>query len=251
MIKTISEYTEKLLKDFESWPRCKTPWFRGESGDNPSLLPKISNYQVEKENFILQSFRRQAGSIANTPPRGETDKWLFFAQHYGIPTRLLDWTEGALIALYFAINKNNKNPRVYMINPYALNELATSSESDYLNFPLSWIKLGYENIALAWEERNPNRGFELPVAFPAIYQDQRMIAQRSCFTVHGKILKPLKELLLLKGVNVEDYLFEYAIDSTKSELLKRQLRILGISQATIFPDLDNLAIDLKFVIDNL
>ena len=51
-------------------------------------------------------------------------------QHYAVPTRLLDWTEGASIALYFAIRMRvfgkqelptEKIPCVWMLNPSWLN----------------------------------------------------------------------------------------------------------------------------------
>jgi len=190
MIKSTIEFITSIQKDLKNWdPRTK-PWFRGESGSEAPLCPKIAKYTAEQENHFVQSFWRKAGGLANTPHRNETDMWLFLAQHYGVPTRLLDWTEGALLGLYFAINRRNPNPKVYMLNPYRLNELAMGISSDYLNYPLSWgkNKPGYENIALAWEHRNPERGFLLPVAIPATYQDHRMIAQRSCFTVHGQSL---------------------------------------------------------------
>jgi hypothetical protein len=156
----------------------------------------------------------------------------------------------ALIALYFAVNNNKPNPRVYMLNPHALNELTTGGEYDYLNYPLSWVRGGKENIRLAWEERNPRVGYDLPIAIPGIYQDQRMIAQKSCFTIHGRILKPLNKLLKRKGCNIRDYLIEYPIVATKSKEITNELRVLGISQSTIFPDLDNLSKDLEYMIEN-
>lgn len=249
MIRHVTEFVTTVIDDLAKWQsqaRPVRPWFRGESGSDPPLRPKIAGYLKEQENYLLQSFRRKAGGIANTPPREQTDMWLFLAQHYGVPTRLLDWTEGALLGLYFAVNRLNKsNPRVYMLDPHQLNVLAGAQESDHLNFPLTWVNAGYENIALAWEERAPTHGFVLPIAVPATYQDHRMIAQRSCFTVHGKILDPLADLLRNRGVDLGECLIEYHIDSDAMAQLMEELAILGITGSTIFPDLDHLAQDIS------
>lgn len=243
MIRSVSEFVTSVKADLAKWEHRVRPWFRGESGYEPALCPKIAGYSPEQENYLLQSFRRKARGLANTPLRKETDLWLFMAEHYGLPTRLLDWSEGALLALYFALNERHPNVRIYMLNPHKLNEL-TIGHSDYVNFPLSWIKAGHENIALAWEKRNGNRGFDLPVAMPATYQDARMISQRSCFTVHGRILKPLPELLQDRGVDVRDCLVEYDVDADASPELLEDLAILGITGSTNFPDLDHLAKDI-------
>ena len=164
--------------DRKAWPPETPLWFRGESKEGSSLRPKIAGFTAEQENYFLQTFRRKSGGLANTPLRGETDKWLFLAQHYGIPTRLLDWSEGALLGLFFAINQRNSEPRLFMLNPHRLNELALPGYvADFLNYPLSWgkDKPGYWNIALAWEQRNVANASDIPIAIPAIYQDQRMI----------------------------------------------------------------------------
>ena len=258
MINTVVQFIKLLEHDLKLWPENSKPWFRGESGNAMPLTPKVADLAPDEEMYLLQSFRRKAGGLANTPQReSETDLWLFLAQHYGVKTRLLDWTEGALIALFFAVNRGNPNPRVYMLNPHRLNNLATEKFGTHIdppNFPLSWGNRDGGNIARAWanhknREKN-NLGLELPIALPATYQDHRMIAQRSCFTVHGKSLLGLDILLSDKTPNITDYLVKYKINSKASNNIAKQLFYLGTSASTIFPDLDNLSRDLNYEVSS-
>ena len=256
MITNVVQFIKSLERDLKLWPENSKPWFRGESGKANPLTPKVADLHPNEEMYLLQSFRRKAGGFANTPHReSETDLWLFLAQHYGIKTRLLDWTEGALIALFFAVNRGNPSPRVYMLNPHRLNDLAAEkfkTQIDPPNFPLSWGNRDGGNIALAWvldKERN-NLGLELPIALPATYQDHRMIAQRSCFTVHGRSLLGLDILLSNMTSNVSDYLITYKISLRASSRITKQLFYLGISASSIFPDLDSLSRDLNYEVSS-
>jgi len=153
MINSIIDFIKSIENDLALWDAGVKLWFRGESGDAPPLCPKIASFDHNEENYLLQSFRRKAGVLSNVPQREHTDMWLFLAQHYGLPTCLLDWTEGALMALYFAINQGKANPRVYMLNPRSLNNNAGVKTYD-LNYPLSWVKIGALYIALAWQNRD-------------------------------------------------------------------------------------------------
>lgn len=255
MIKNIKDLIREVQNHLDQWDKRINPWFRGESNGQCPLFPKIGEYDSIFENYFLQSFRRKAAGLANVPPRqGHTDLWLFLAQHYGVPTRLLDWTEGLLHALYFAINRAEKDPKIFMLNPHKLNELAGTS-SDKLNYPLTWVKgkIGSIYIGLAWEHRKINKklindhsiNIDIPLAFPATYHDSRMFSQRSCFTIHGRSLLPLEVILSNEKVNKSEYLVEYKIDIEAKNSLLKELSILGVSASTIFPDLDHLALDLE------
>ena len=87
----------------------------------------------------------------------------------------------------------------------------------------------------------------MPIALPAVYFDQRMIAQKSCFTVHGSILSPLKEILVAEKADLRQCLIEYEVTENRAQQTQilRDLAYLGISASTVYPDLDHLALDIR------
>lgn len=186
-----------------------------------------------------------SGGIA--PPRENIDQWLFLAQHVGLPTRLLDWTESALVALYFALKADR--PVVWMLEPSLLNQKSITSR-DRHNFkiqdtiPLTWFdpggnvkNIGLENIKGAWE-RNYD-GIEIPVAVVPTYVHPRMSAQRSVFTVHGANKRSLSAIV------PEELLRKFSIEPTAANEILNDLHLLGIHHSTAFPDLEGLAKELE------
>lgn len=80
MYQKITALIDRVKGDLEQWPTGTVPWFRGESPeDEQFLMSKIAKYTAAEENYLLQTFRRQAGGLHNTPPHKDTDKWLFLA----------------------------------------------------------------------------------------------------------------------------------------------------------------------------
>lgn len=92
--------------------------FRGQSSVDYQLLPSLgrsSNFLKHERDLIALAKYKKPDVFTNTMLPLET---LALLQHYGVPTRLLDVTESALVALYFACqpthNANNKDGVVYV-----------------------------------------------------------------------------------------------------------------------------------------
>lgn len=242
-ITSISEFVDTVQEDYAEWGTEQHPWFRGEPGgvEHP-LLPTVFR-EDHDENALLQHFRMRAPSVLdlpNPPDRGQTDLWLFLARHVGLPTRLLDWTEGALVGLWFALQ--HEEPVVWMLNPYELNRKTASDAVP--NAPIiTWmdpehtegVNAPFANVQAAWSPGGG--GVQLPVAVPGTHIHGLMSAQESVFTIHGAREEGLVEMV------GPECLRRYEIDLETDEPFRR-LRELGVSEWSVFPDPRGLAREL-------
>ncbi|MEM1295853.1 MAG: FRG domain-containing protein, partial [Verrucomicrobiota bacterium] len=91
--------------------------FRGVADSSYQLVPKVGRSQkwAECEHRMLDHFSREAVALeSNTPTEGW--EFLAIAQHHGLPTRLLDWTENPLVAAFFSANEHyDRDGVIYLL----------------------------------------------------------------------------------------------------------------------------------------
>ena len=110
------------------------PWYRGQQRKQWTLIPNIVRLGCSDraiEDDIREEFATRAPALSRFE-MSPTNAWdlYFLMQHYGAPTRLLDWTESPAIALYFAVRDNpgHYDSAVWTLDPYRLNERVTKKD---------------------------------------------------------------------------------------------------------------------------
>ena len=83
--------------------------------DNGYVLSKA------QEKLICKRFEERS-SLLISRPAGDKIGTLLLMQHYGIPTRLLDWSDSLSIALSFALEQYSEEPTIWVLNASALNQ---------------------------------------------------------------------------------------------------------------------------------
>src|SRR5689334_1061338 len=87
-------------------------WYRGCGKASYELKPSLYRHKQSKtiedfmsmEKLLLARFRQRSIPF-HSRSLGDAWEWLFLMQHYGVPTRLLDWSESPLMALFFAVTQ--------------------------------------------------------------------------------------------------------------------------------------------------
>lgn len=211
--------------------------YRGHSSINYELLPTLHRTgKVEYERTIFYNYKAHATAL-NGVTKSNWDLILDM-QHYGLPTRLLDWTTSLGTALYFALKGNPESPCVWLLNPFLLNQISTSRSIiyDISSIPDIGGQPEY-NIA---QIMDGNTSYVAPYAIKPPHGNSRISAQRGLFTVHMYSREPIEKIC-------PDAVRRIDINPKDISRFQRQLKYLSIDSFAMFPDQEGLAMHLKAV----
>ena len=212
-------------------------WFRGvTSATSHKLVPSLLRYPngPEKETALFKQYQQWSRGIAVEDIGRPISDWdvLFEMQHYGIPTRLIDWTEVLEIAVFFSILGNpGGDGAVYVLNPAGLNLKGGRQE---LLTDWDTTKLSYRNIFWKNDPFTPVS----PLAISPRHNIPRLTAQRGRFTIHGVDKRPLEEI-------APEHIRKVILKKSSKDGARHFLTMAGINEFTAFPDVFGVAPFIK------
>lgn len=255
-------------------PQTSTPKFiyRGHSNHEYKLLPnifreKIVNHSTITTKFsqlefnILSDFISEANRFAKGIQSDNYVAWLEIAQHFGVPTRLLDFTENPLVALYFACEDMSPNDSaVCVLNVPTYNKKFYDDNTYFSLSNLSKQKVNYiiysEIVDQDFQTPHYNNHdfLQFPWIYKPCYIEERMTLQSSIFMLWAASRNNLEYFMEEKNFlqfsdnvdNKEDGILGKIIISYESKRhIIEQLNLLGINEKSIYPGLDGIGKYIK------
>lgn len=210
--------------------------FRGQPFDEP-LLPRLARVVVRNieigtlEQEIFSEFQRQhIGLLSDVVYR----EWelLALAQHHGLATRLLDWTENPLAGLWFAVCEAASRPERFSLD-------GTDG--------CVWM---FDYQPGDYADPDKYRPFEVPktLIYRPSHVAQRIRVQRGCFTIHKLNKKGTTKgfIAIDRHANYKNRLQRFRIRRRNFQLILRELNTCGVNAASLFPDIDGLCAFLNW-----
>lgn len=215
-------------------------WFRGQEDSEWHLVPSVQRGSLhKKENYITNDFYIYVNQIEdNTPDKNNYAAWMALMQHYGLPTRILDWSSSPLIACYFALEKNRDKDNdscIWALIPRKVNIQEGFGEHVY---PID----AYSVQQMLIPAFKPNSEIEDQfkdkiIACHSVQKNLRMYSQQSSFTVHNSMKR-------LEDICDSETLFKFVIPCKFKQDIYESINILGISTSFIYPDMEHVSEDI-------
>lgn len=240
--------------------------FRGESDESRTMSPSLERLYKDSlgsmsnaEKLSLSYFkRRYKGEFK---PNNSLE-WLSLLQHYGAPTRLVDFTYSWYIALFFAIESlSSSNSSLWCIN---LQELKNGIKIYGINPTASHpiIFDAYEKEVCELID-NHSKGKEIIIPVEPQLLNERIHIQQGLFLINGSFLskfddilfqtlsvdktqKVNKKVLDVKTTEIEEVtIFKIVINASIKKDLIKELYKMNISRETIYPGIEGFSQSIK------
>lgn len=219
--------------------------FRGVSNSSynlsTSLMRMGGNYKAV-EKHILRQFKKYAYQYL--PEKESEWYWLSVGQHYGLPTRILDWSYSPDVALHFATSNTdnfNKDGAIWKVNYKLAHEAVPERILGIMKEEKTWILTTdllserVKDLRALDEEGNRHGDFVLFFEPPAL--DSRIYNQFAYFSVMSKPDLPLDEWL----ANHSSIWSKIIIPARLKWEIRDKLDQRNVSERLLFPGLDGLA----------
>ena len=212
----VNNFTEfhQLIDTYDA----RTVIYRGMKSVDFPLIPKVGRVvppesigsREKNEQEILRLFKERAFQYLDFTPTSDWD-WLALGQQYGLPTRLLDWTDNPLVACFFAVNEDGETDSVI----YAYRNDSYIPVDKYPD-PFKYKEVG---------------------KFIPRHITPRITTQGGLFTIHPNPYEPFES----------DDMDRISIPNSIRSELKKVLSKYGVNQFALFPGLDSLAAHIEWL----
>jgi hypothetical protein len=246
-------------------------WFRGHGRRHYQLTPglyrtHVARYKYDEYSMVM-TFASLSNPYLHARPQ-ESWEWYYLAQHYRLPTRLLDWTESLLTSAYFAIagdlggldrpaldeilcqprqaaTHDQDSPTIWMLDAGSLNNWSTGIDA-------SFSPPHHKVTPYLWDQLRASQPSDAqwPIAIAPPRQNPRIVAQQGNFTIHGHLDTAIDDLAQHHDPDEKIQLACIALDRSNLAFIWDELRLAGVTRFSIYQDLDSVAEHVKWVYQN-
>ena len=240
-----------VIEEFQK--NSSVSWYRGCRSKAHELKPTLYRHSTKTKRDEIAALESELTTrfVQRSLPflqRPLTDDWdkLFLMQHYGVPTRLLDWTENPFVSIYFALvgatELRGIDATVWMCDPEAWNQAAL----DHISFQGGILDPTSPQVR-SYIPGTPVTDIPmLPVMIYGSYNSPRIVAQRGGFSLFGQGVEPM-EKVYLEDKFPDGVLSKIEIGHDKVSDIRLSLFRKGFTDSVVFPDLDGLSRELRRV----